>query len=150
VLPRLDAGQALACGATVASQLIGDADSWNVREIFEPLAEELFRSCLIPAALHEDMKDVPAPIDGTPEIVVCAVEPHNYLVPVPCVPGSRTSASPLIGIWLPELHTPLMDRFVRHNDPTGEQELFEIALAEAGRKYSQTPWLMISAGKRWC
>jgi hypothetical protein len=52
MLPMLDAGQALADGGTVASQLIGDDDSWNVREIFEPLAEELFRSRLIPAALH--------------------------------------------------------------------------------------------------
>jgi hypothetical protein len=101
------------------------------REIFEPLAEELFRSRLIPAALHEDIKDVSILIDGTLERVVCAVDPHKHLVQVSCVPRSRTSASPLIGIWLPELQTPLTDRFIRHNDPMGEQELFDIVLAEA-------------------
>ena len=42
MLPMLNAGQALVYGGTVVSQLIGDDDSWNVREIFEPLAEELF------------------------------------------------------------------------------------------------------------
>jgi hypothetical protein len=129
--PMLDAGQALAYGGTVASQLIGDDDSWNVREIFEALAEELFRSRLIPAALHEDIKDVPVLVDGTPEIVACAVDPHKHLVQMPCVPRPRTSASPLIGILLPELQTPLPDRFVRHNDARGEQELFDTALAEA-------------------
>lgn len=131
MLPMLNAGQALVYGGTVASQLIGDDDSWNVREIFEPLAEELFRSRLIPAALHEDIKDVPVLVDGTPEIVACAVDPHKHLVRVPCVPRSRTSASQLIGILLPELQPPLTDRFVRHNKPMGEQEPFDIALAEA-------------------
>jgi hypothetical protein len=137
--PMLDAGQALACGGTVASQLIGDDDSWNVREIFEPLAEELFRSRLIPAALHEDIKDVPVLTDGTPEIVACAVDPHKHLVQVPCVPRSRTSATQWIGVLLPELHTPLTERFVRHNDPTGEQELFDIALAEARTEVQPDP-----------
>jgi hypothetical protein len=84
--PMLDAGQALAYGGTVASQLIGDDDSWNVREIFKALAEDLFRSRLIPAALHEDIKDVPVLIDGPPEIVACAVDRHKHLVQVPCVP----------------------------------------------------------------
>jgi hypothetical protein len=37
----------------------------------------------------------------------------------------------LIDILLPELQTPLTDRFVRHNDAKGEQEPFDIALAEA-------------------
>jgi hypothetical protein len=60
MLPMRDAGQALACGGTVASQLIGDDDSWNVRESFEPLAEELLRSCLTPAALHEGIKGIPS------------------------------------------------------------------------------------------
>jgi hypothetical protein len=131
MLPMRDTGQALAWGGTVASQLIGDDDSWNVREIFEPLAQELFRSRLIPAALYEDIKDVPVLIDGTPAIVACAVDPHKHLVQGPCVPRSRTSASQLIGVLLPELQTPLTDRFIRHNDPTGEPELFDITLAEA-------------------
>jgi len=76
-------------------------------------------------------KDVPVLIDGTPEIVACAVDPHKHLVRVPCVPRSRTSASQLIGILLPELQPPLTDRFVRHNKPMGAQEPFDIALAEA-------------------
>ena len=131
MLPMRDTAQALACGGTVASQLIGDDDSWNVREIFELLAQELFPSRFIPAAPYEDIKDVPVLIDGTPEIVACAVDPHKHLVQVPCVPRSRTSASQLIGVLLPELQTPLTDRFIYHNDPTGEPELFDIMLAEA-------------------
>jgi hypothetical protein len=63
--------------------------------------------------------------------VACAVDPHKHLVQVPYVPRSRTSASQLIGILLPALQTPLTDRLIRHNDPTGEPELFDIALGEA-------------------
>jgi hypothetical protein len=37
----------------------------------------------------------------------------------------------LIGVLLSELQTLLTDRFIPHNDPTGEPELFDITLAEA-------------------
>jgi hypothetical protein len=50
-------------------------------------AEKLFCNCLIPAALHEGINDVPVLIDGTPEIVACAANPHKHSVQVPCVPG---------------------------------------------------------------
>jgi hypothetical protein len=77
--------------------------------------------CLIPAALHEGIKDVPVLIDGTLEIVACAADPHKHFVQVPCFPRSRTSASLLIGIWLPELHTPLTDPFIGRDDATGKE-----------------------------
>jgi hypothetical protein len=87
VLPMLDAGQALAYRGIVASQLISDDHSRDVREAIEPLAEELFRSCLIPAALHEDIEDVPVLIDGTPEIVACALDPHKHFLHCHVSPG---------------------------------------------------------------
>jgi hypothetical protein len=46
MLSTLHTEQALACGGAVASQLIGDEDSWNVREIFEPRAQECFAAAL--------------------------------------------------------------------------------------------------------
>jgi hypothetical protein len=36
-----------------------------------------------------------------------------------------------MGIGLPELLAPLPDRVVSHDDPAGEQQLFDIAIAQA-------------------
>jgi hypothetical protein len=50
---------------------------------------------------------------------------------MPFVTGLRTKASELMGILLAKLPTPFADRLIRHDDPTGEQEFFHIAVAEA-------------------
>jgi hypothetical protein len=52
MLPMLDTRQALAYPGTVASQLISDDHSRDVREAGKPLAEDLFRSCLSQAAVR--------------------------------------------------------------------------------------------------
>ena len=70
-------------------------------------------------------------IDGPPQIVPFAVDREKHLVQVPFVARSGTPATELIGIRLPELPAPLPDGFIRHDDPTGEQEFFHIAVAEA-------------------
>jgi hypothetical protein len=42
----------------------------------------------------------------------------------------RTTAPELIRIRLPELPAPLPNGLIRHDDATGEQELFHVAVAE--------------------
>jgi hypothetical protein len=50
---------------------------------------------------------------------------------VPFVPKLRASTTELVRLLLTELAAPLADRFIGHDDATGEQERFHIAVAEA-------------------
>jgi hypothetical protein len=50
---------------------------------------------------------------------------------VPLVARPRPAASELMGIRLSEFPAPLPDRLVGDDDSTGEQQLFDIAVAEA-------------------
>ena len=52
-------------------------------------------------------------------------------IQMPFVAGSGTPAPELIGIGLPELQAPFADRFIGHEDPAGEQQLFHITVAQA-------------------
>ena len=70
-------------------------------------------------------------IDGPPEIVPCPIDREKHLIQVPLVARPGTSAPELIGIRLAKLPAPLPDGLIGHDDATGEQELFHIAVAEA-------------------
>lgn len=50
---------------------------------------------------------------------------------MPCVPWLRATASQLVGIALTEFTTPFPDGFVRDDDSPGEQQLLDIAIAQA-------------------
>jgi hypothetical protein len=50
---------------------------------------------------------------------------------VPLIARPGTPTPEFIGILLAELAAPLADGFVGHDDPTGEQQLFDIAVAQA-------------------
>jgi hypothetical protein len=52
-------------------------------------------------------------------------------VQVPLVTGSGTPMPELIGILLAKLATAFPDRFVGHDHPAGEQQLFDVSVAEA-------------------
>jgi hypothetical protein len=70
-------------------------------------------------------------IDGSPQIVTRAVDGQKDLVQVPFVPWSWTTTSQLVGIVLAEFATPFPDGFIRHDHAAGEQEFFDIAVAQA-------------------
>jgi hypothetical protein len=95
------------------------------------LHEKLLRRVLVAAALHENIEYVTILIDGPPEIMPCAVDREKDLIQVPLVARLGAPATELIGIRLPELLAPLPDRFVGDDDSTSEQQLFDIAIAEA-------------------
>jgi hypothetical protein len=58
------------------------------------------------------------------------MECEKYLVQMPLVAGSGTLAPKFIRIRLAELAAPLPDGFIGHDNPTGEQQFFDIAVAE--------------------
>ena len=60
-----------------------------------------------------------------------AVDVEKHFIQVPLVAGSGAPAAELIGILLTELVAPLPNRFIRHDDAAGKQELLHIAVAEA-------------------
>jgi hypothetical protein len=49
---------------------------------------------------------------------------------MPLLSRPRPAVAQLIGIGLAKLPAPLADRFIRHDDATGEQELFHVAVAQ--------------------
>jgi hypothetical protein len=81
--------------------------------------------------LYQNIEHVPVLVDGAPEVVPFAVDAEKHFIQVPLVAGSGAPVAELIGILLTELVAPLPDRFIRHDDAAGKQELLHIAVAEA-------------------
>jgi hypothetical protein len=86
---------------------------------------------LVPTPLHKTIQYSTILIDSPPQVVPRAVDRQKHLIQVPLVPWSGTTASQLVGIALTEFTPPFPDGFIRHNHPAGEQEFFDIAVAQA-------------------
>jgi hypothetical protein len=98
---------------------------------FEEPAEELLRSFLIAAAvLHQDVQDLAVLIHRPPEVMARAMDGEKDLIEMPFVTGLRRPIAELVGILLAECATPFPNRFVRDDDATSEQQLFDIPVAE--------------------
>ena len=124
-------GQDLALRGAIALQFIRDDHPRHVGQPFEQLAEEFLRGLLVPATLDQNVQHVAVLIHGTPQVMPCPMDSEKHLVQVPLVARPRTPAPELIGIGLSKFPAPLPDRFVGDDDATGEQQLFDIPVAEA-------------------
>ncbi len=60
-----------------------------------------------------------------------AMDGEEHLVQVPLIARTRTPAAELIRIGLPERQAPPTNRFVGHHNPTDEEQLFDIPIAQA-------------------
>jgi hypothetical protein len=134
MLAMFHARQECALGGSATLQLVRDNDPWSVLAPLEQLAEESLRRLLVPPALHQDIEDMAVLIDGPPQIMPRAINREEHPVQVPLVAGSGTPAPELIGIGLPELQASLPNGLRGHDNPTGEQELFHIAVAQTEAK----------------
>jgi hypothetical protein len=81
--------------------------------------------------LHQNVEEVAFLIDGPPEIVALPIDRQKDLIQMPLVAGSVVPAPELIGIRLAELPAPFADGLIRHDDATGEQQFFDITVAQA-------------------
>ena len=134
---------------TVALQFIRDDDAWNVLTPFEQTpAKELLRGSLVPLTLYEDIEDIVVLIHRAPEVVPFAMNGQKDLVQVPFVARARPSAPQPIGVVLATLPTPLADGFMGHRDTAFQQSVCTSRSLRVKREESQTPWRMISPGKR--
>jgi hypothetical protein len=84
----------------------------------------------IATLLHQNIENIPVLIDRPSEIMALVIDREEDLVEMPYVAESGTSAPELVGIRLPERAAPFADGFIGHDHPTGQQQLFDIAVAE--------------------
>jgi hypothetical protein len=150
MLAMLHAWQELALGRPIALQLIRDHHARDVLAAFEELAEELLRGRLISPALDENIQDVAVLIHSPPSVVALAIHCQKHLIEVPLISRLGAAVPQLIGILLSKFPAPLADRLIRHDDASGEEKFLHVAVAQTEPEISQTPWLITSAGKRWC
>lgn len=159
MLTMFDPRQDLALGGPVALEFVGDDHPWHVPHTLEKLAEELLCSLLISPALHQDIQHVPLLIDCPPQIMMLAFDRQKHLIEVPFIAGPGAAATELIGILLAELATPLADGLIGYHYAPLEQELFDIAVAQAEAKvqpYCVTNDLhrkavvLVATVWRWC
>jgi hypothetical protein len=81
--------------------------------------------------LDENIQDVAILVDRLPQVMPLTVNGEKHLIEVPLVTWSRPPMPEFIRIGLTELAAPLPDGFIGHDNPTGEQEFFDIPVAEA-------------------
>jgi hypothetical protein len=121
----------LALGGLIALQLVRDDDPRHVRQPFQQFAEKLLRALCISTALDENIQDVAILVDSPPQVMPLTVNGEKHLIEVPLVTWSGPPMPEFIRIGLTELAAPLPDGFIGHDHPAGEQEFFDIPIAEA-------------------
>jgi hypothetical protein len=85
---------------------------------------------LKPPLLHQDVEHLAVLIHCPPQIMPYLVDRDEHFIQMPLITWPETPATEGIRIRLAKLAAPLADRFVRHEDTTDEQELFDVAMAE--------------------
>ncbi|HUN40245.1 MAG TPA: hypothetical protein VMU81_08155 [Acetobacteraceae bacterium] len=129
-LSMLDAGKQLTLSDTIAPQLVGhDHPRYIVQALQKPL-EEALRGVGIAPGLNEDVEHDAILSDGTPEIVLHALDADEDIVHVPLVPrpGPATQA---VGKTCGEFLAPASHRLVGNDNATLGQEQFNVPQAEA-------------------
>jgi hypothetical protein len=159
MLPMFHAWEELPFGGAITLQLVRDDHPWHIGQALEQVAEKALRRRLVPPALHQDNEDMTLLIDGPPEIVPLTVNGEKDLIQMPFVTGLRSPMAKLIGILLPKLPVPFADGFVRDDDATGEQQLFNIPVAETAPviqpdavadDFGREAVVLIAVGGYWC
>jgi hypothetical protein len=118
-------------GRAVAFQLIRDDHARYVRQPLEEFAEARLRRVLVSPPLPQDVEHVPVLIHRPPQGMACAVDGQKHRIQLPLSARTGTPLPELLGLRLAELPAPLPARFIGHEDPAGEQQLFHITVAQA-------------------
>jgi hypothetical protein len=118
----------------IAFQLVRDDHPRYVGQSLQQLAEELLGRFLVSAALHENIQDVAILIDGPPQILARTVDREEHFVQVPLVAWSGTPPPELVSALLAKFPAPLTDGLICDDHSPFEEELFDIAIAEAEAK----------------
>jgi len=130
-LSVLNAGKQLTLSDAIAPQLVGyDHPRCIVQALQKPLEEALCGVGIAPG-LNEDVEHDAILIDGTPKIVLHAVDANEDFVQVPLVPRLGPAAAHAVGQTRGEFLAPASHRLVGNDNATSRQEQFNVPQAEA-------------------
>ena len=126
-----DQGHDVPMGDSVATQLVGHETRRLLVLPLQELPKESPRRTPVPAGLDEDVDQVPVLVHGAPEILALTVDRDEDFVQKPRIAESALSALQPPGVVGAELPAPLPNAFVRHDDASRCQQIFDIAEAQA-------------------
>ncbi len=149
-LPMCSAWEHLPRGRAIAPQLIGHDAAWDVLAPLQERANAWRRGLLSASALSQDGQDRPALIDRPPAIVALTRARQQHRIPVPCVTWLRATTPEWRGIVWPQRPAPLRRASSVTMMPRANRHASTSRSLRQQRQYSHPPWLMISAGRRWC
>jgi hypothetical protein len=152
----LDAGPDLPLGRAITVELVRQAHARDRREPLEPRATASRRRPLVSPPLHRHIEPVAPLIHRPPAIMTPPTNGEAHFIRVPRGAQSGAPTTPLIGAGWPRLHTPLANAVVGHDDPAGESQLFDIAMAQTeaaipphlrAAELSREAVILVSAGR---
>jgi hypothetical protein len=115
----------------IAPQLIGHEHSRHILQTLQQPLEEALRGVGIAPRLNENVEHDAILVDGTPEIVLHALDPDENFIHVPLVPGPWSAASQAAGETCTKFLAPAPYRLVGDNDAALSQYQLNIPQAEA-------------------
>jgi hypothetical protein len=110
----------------IASQLVGDDHSRHILQALQQTLEEAPGGFPIAPLLDQNIEDDTILIHGTPQILLNALDPDEYLVEVPLVARPGTTAAQTISKALPEFLAPASHRLVGDDHPALSQKQLNI------------------------
>jgi hypothetical protein len=130
-LSVLDAGKQLTPSDAVAPQLVGhDHPRHGLQTLQKPPKEALRRVGIAPG-LNENVEHDAILINGTPEIVLHALDPDEDFVHVPLVPWPWPASTQAGSETCSEFLAPAPHRLVGDDDASLSQQQLNITQAEA-------------------
>jgi hypothetical protein len=130
-LSMLDIGQQALLRHTIACQLVGDDHSRHILRAPLQTLEEPLGGIPIAPLPDQNIEDDTILIHGTPQIVLNALDPDEYLVEVPLVARPGATAAQPISKALAEFLAPASHRLVGDDNAAISQKQLDIPQAEA-------------------
>ncbi len=110
----------------VALKFIGHDHARHVIQALQQPSEKPFGRLAISPWLNEDVEHDAVLIDGTPQIMLHALDPDEHLIDVPLVPGSWSAAADAFCEGLAKLRAPPSNRLIGDDNTTLSQKQLDI------------------------
>ena len=116
-------------GRTVAPQLVGVDDGWDVMLTQEPEEESLRRLC-VPAPLKEHIQHNAMFVDRPPQPMSDAPDLHTHFVEMPPGTPAGFPVAQVLGERVTEFDTPAADGLTGDANPSFQQQFFDVSVAQ--------------------
>ena len=113
----LDIGQQASLRHAITSQLVGDDHPRHILQALQQTPEEPHGGFPFAPLLDQNIEDDTILIHGTPQIMLNALDPDEYLVEVPLVARPGTTAAQTISKALAKFLAPASHRLVGDDEP---------------------------------